>query len=77
MRAATQSTPTRGNLPSGVGMKSTNGGIAMLAGLFGSLGGSLKLRKFGGSKMLGASKSVVWSEGWAVSVSMQPLSIKG
>ena len=58
-------------------MKSTNGGIAMLAGLFGSLGGSLKLRKFGGSKRVGASKSVVWSEGWAVSVSMEPLSIKG
>ena len=74
MRAATQSTPTRGNLPSGVGMKSTNGGIAMLAGLFGSLGGNPSLHEMLTS---GIPKSTVWSEGWAVSVSMQPLSIKG
>ena len=44
--------------------------------------GPLKIKspdgwKFGGSKRVGASKSVVWSEGWAVSVSMEPLSIKG
>ena len=68
MRAATQSTPTRGNLPSGVGMKSTNGGIAMLAGLFGSLGGTVGLEWASG-----LPKRPLGSEGWAVFVSMEPL----